>query len=66
VLCEDIVCKVSFLLTPENDRLKIYISQYERAQILNPESSIVDREFSSSVLEDEVIKEGLSYFSERT
>jgi hypothetical protein len=32
---------------------------------LNPDSSIVDKEFSSSVLEDEVIKEELSYFSER-
>jgi hypothetical protein len=41
------------------------MSQYERTQVLNSDSSIVDREFSSSALEDEVIKEGLSYFSER-
>jgi hypothetical protein len=66
VLREDIVRKVSLLMAPEIDRLNIYMSQYERAQILNPESSIVDREFSSSALEDEVIKEGLSYFSERS
>jgi hypothetical protein len=32
---------------------------------LNPDSSIVDGEFSSLGLEDEVIKEGLSYFPER-
>jgi hypothetical protein len=32
---------------------------------LNPDSSIIDREFSSSALKDEVIKEGFSYFSER-
>jgi hypothetical protein len=64
-LHEDIVYKISLLLAAEIDRMKIYMSQYERAQVLNPDSSIIDREFSSSTLEDEVIKEGLSYFSER-
>jgi hypothetical protein len=64
-LCEGIVRKVSLLLPAGIDRMRIYMLQYERTQVLNLDSSIVDREFSSSVLEDEVIKEGLSYFSER-
>jgi hypothetical protein len=64
-LREGIVRKVSLLLPTEIDRMRIYMSQYERTQVLNSDSSIVDREFSSSALEDEVIKEGLSYFSER-
>jgi hypothetical protein len=42
------------------------MSQYERAQVLNPDSSIVDREFLSLALEDELIKERLSYSLKRS
>jgi hypothetical protein len=66
VIRKDIVCKVFLLLAPEIHRLKIYMSQYERAQVLNPDSSIVDREFLSLALEDELIKERLSYSLKRS
>jgi hypothetical protein len=43
------------MVKAEINRMKVNMSKYKTTQTLNPITFIIDREFSSSILEDQVI-----------